>query len=247
MNFYKDVWQTLSAVNVNEQTEKKGNLTYLSWAWAWGALMSHYPASTYVFDASESFPDGTLEVRCTVTVSDGENSIKRIMWLPVMDNRNNAIKNPDARKISDTKMRCLTKCISMFGLGHYIYAGEDLPVNLSPYTDDQKEKFDTLVSDKNALGYVAFIKSLSEDSYNALYNSFPSGLKVKGKEECKALEKAGFTLSVEYSEQLSSYAESGDKSGVEELSQELGDSEKAYVFNTLNAETKKAIKELMSS
>ena len=47
--------------------------------------------------------------------------------MPVMDHRNNAIANPDARKISDTKMRCLTKCLAMFGLGHYIYAGEDLP------------------------------------------------------------------------------------------------------------------------
>jgi hypothetical protein len=51
----------------------------------------------------------------------------RMMWLPVMDHRNNAIKNPDARKISDTKMRCLVKCLAMFGLGHYIYAGEDVP------------------------------------------------------------------------------------------------------------------------
>ena len=24
-------------------------------------------------------------------------------------------------------MRCLVKCLAMFGLGHYIYAGEDLP------------------------------------------------------------------------------------------------------------------------
>ena len=50
-----------------------------------------------------------------------------MMWLPVMDYKNQAIANPTARQISDTKMRCLVKCISMFGLGHYIYAGEDLP------------------------------------------------------------------------------------------------------------------------
>ena len=49
------------------------------------------------------------------------------MWLPVMDNRNNAISNPTSRQISDAKMRCLVKCIAMFGLGHYIFAGEDLP------------------------------------------------------------------------------------------------------------------------
>jgi hypothetical protein len=49
------------------------------------------------------------------------------MQLPVMDNRNNAIANPDARKISDATMRCLAKCIACFGIGLYIYAGEDLP------------------------------------------------------------------------------------------------------------------------
>jgi hypothetical protein len=49
------------------------------------------------------------------------------MQLPVMDNRNNAISNPDSRKISDASMRCLAKCIACFGIGLYIYAGEDLP------------------------------------------------------------------------------------------------------------------------
>ena len=49
------------------------------------------------------------------------------MQLPVMDNRNNAIVNPDSRKISDATMRCLAKCIACFGIGLYIYAGEDLP------------------------------------------------------------------------------------------------------------------------
>jgi len=49
------------------------------------------------------------------------------MWLPVMDNRNNPIKNPNSRQVSDTTMRCLVKCLALFGLGHYIYAGEDLP------------------------------------------------------------------------------------------------------------------------
>ena len=49
------------------------------------------------------------------------------MWLPVMDYKNNAIVSPDTRAVSDTRMRCLTKCLAMYGLGHYIYAGEDLP------------------------------------------------------------------------------------------------------------------------
>ena len=33
---YKDVWETLSKVDCSEHIEKKMNLSYLSWAWAWG-------------------------------------------------------------------------------------------------------------------------------------------------------------------------------------------------------------------
>jgi hypothetical protein len=57
------------------------------------------------------------------------------MHLPVMDNRNQAIKNPDSRKISDSMMRCLAKCIACFGIGLYIYAGEDLPDDATSNVD----------------------------------------------------------------------------------------------------------------
>lgn len=121
------VWETLSKIDVSSKIEKKGNLSYLSWAWAWGTLKSHYPESHYTFRDTVFLPDNTVEVWVDMTVVDGEKSQTHEMWLPVMDNRNNAIQNPDARKISDTRMRCLVKAIAMFGLGHYIYAGEDLP------------------------------------------------------------------------------------------------------------------------
>lgn len=121
------VWETLSKIDVSDKIEKKGNLSYLSWAWAWGKLKEHYPESHYTFRDTVFLPDGTVEVWVDMTVVDGEKSQTHEMWLPVMDNRNNAIPNPDARKISDTRMRCLVKAIAMFGLGHYIYAGEDIP------------------------------------------------------------------------------------------------------------------------
>ena len=117
------VWATLSKIDVSKHIEKKANLSYLSWAWAWATLMEHYPESSYEFLPNEIGEDGTVTVSCTVTVLQ----TTRMMWLPVMDNRNNSVKNPDSRKISDAKMRCLVKCIAMHGLGLYIYAGEDLP------------------------------------------------------------------------------------------------------------------------
>lgn len=127
MSFAKEVWETLSVINVNEHAEKKGNLTYLSWSWAWATLMAKYPESSYIFDDPVRHPDNTVEVWVTVSIRRGEDGMARRMWLPVMDHKNNAIADPDARKISDTRMRCLTKCLAMFGLGAYIYAGEDLP------------------------------------------------------------------------------------------------------------------------
>jgi len=134
---YKDIWDTLSSVDVSDHIEKKGRLSYLSWAWAWGTLMEHYPEAEFTFTEytgwdGESvlpgldvmrYPDGSCAVECTIKIGE----CKRKMWLPVMDYKNNSIENPSSRQISDAKMRCLTKGLALFGLGHYIYAGEDTP------------------------------------------------------------------------------------------------------------------------
>jgi len=120
------IWADLSAINVNEHVQKKGNLSYLSWTWAWSTLMSKYPESYYIFD-DRKLDDGSMMVECVLTVHDGEEVATRTMWLPVMDHKNKAIINPDTRAVSDTRMRCLVKCLAMFGLGFYIYAGEDIP------------------------------------------------------------------------------------------------------------------------
>lgn len=131
MSFQKQVWDKLSKVNVNEHTETKGSgnyqLTYLSWSWAWATLMEHYPESEFVFHSEQWGDDRTCTVSCTVTLRDGESAFPRFMWLPVMDHKNLSVQSPTSRQISDARMRCLTKCLALFGLGHYLYAGEDIP------------------------------------------------------------------------------------------------------------------------
>jgi hypothetical protein len=129
---YESVWKTLSAIDCSDKVEKKNGLSYLSWAWAWGIMMDHYPEARYDFLVEERDDAHTCTVWCKVIIND----LERMMWLPVMDYKNKAIIDPDARAISDTRMRCLTKCLAMFGLGHYIYAGEDLP----PSGDAVEEK-----------------------------------------------------------------------------------------------------------
>jgi hypothetical protein len=130
----KEIWSTLSSIDCSKHIEKKNNLSYLSWAWAWGVLMEHYPEATFEFDTPQSQPDGTMMVFCTISI--GEAS--RRMWLPVMDYKNKAIVNPDAFAINTANMRCLVKCMALFGLGLYIYAGEDLPLFVEPKEPEVK-------------------------------------------------------------------------------------------------------------
>ena len=118
----------LLKINVNDHLEKKGNLSYLSWAWAWAEVLKIDPAASWVAhewaDRPAMFlPDGSAMVKVSVTVK-GDT---KLCVLPIMDNRNRAIQNPDAFAVNTAIMRCLAKAIAMHGLGLYIYAGEDLP------------------------------------------------------------------------------------------------------------------------
>jgi hypothetical protein len=135
------IWKTLSKLNVDEHTEDRNGLSYLSWAWAWGIMMEHYPDMTVTWHGDGThvdhivYPGGTASVACTVSIG----SVRQHMWLPVMDYRHKAIANPDARAISDARMRCMVKCFALFGLGHYIYSGEDLKA--APVERDKNHDF----------------------------------------------------------------------------------------------------------
>ena len=113
--------------NVNEHTEKKNNLTYLSWAWAWAEALKADSGATYKVEmfGDKCFMDinGTAMVFVTVTMFGKPMTCQ----LPVMDYRNKAIPNPDAFAVNTAIMRCMTKALSLHGLGLYIYAGEDIP------------------------------------------------------------------------------------------------------------------------
>lgn len=139
------VFETLSSIDVSGKTEKKSNLTYLSWAWAWGELKNKYPDASYkiyeneiddlLIHGEQAFPikrnvnyftDGrTAWVKVGVTV-DGQEHVE---MLPVMDHRNKsiALNAIDSFAVNKTIQRALTKAIARHGLGLYIYAGEDLP------------------------------------------------------------------------------------------------------------------------
>ena len=118
---------TLLKLNVNEHTEKKGNLTYLSWAWAWAEALKADSAATFEVkmfgDRCYTDINGTAMVWVTATMFGKAMTCQ----LPVMDHRNKAITNPDSFAVNTAIMRCMTKALSLHGLGLYIYSGEDLP------------------------------------------------------------------------------------------------------------------------
>ena len=93
--------------------------------------MDHYPNAIMDFPPCEVHEDGSVTVHCSIVIG----TLARHMWLPVMNNKNQAIVRPNARDISDAKMRCLVKCMALFGLGMYVYAGEDLPQAEQPVAE----------------------------------------------------------------------------------------------------------------
>lgn len=128
----KTPWEVLSRIDVADKIEKKNGLSYLSWAWAWGKLKEHYPHAWFrKHEGASGYPyfmdvQGYAFVRVTVGLDrNGDHEVTES--LPVLDHRNKPIQGPNAFEVNNALQRCLAKAIAYHGLGHYIYAGEDMP------------------------------------------------------------------------------------------------------------------------
>ncbi|MCF0225197.1 MAG: DUF1071 domain-containing protein [Fibrobacter sp.] len=141
----KSVFEVLNAIDCSQHIEKKGQLSYLSWAWAWQIVKQHYPDATYTIYRSphpvtiteggreRTLPAGlpyqTDGKTCWVETGVTIGGVEHIECLPVMDNRNSSVKLEYMTSMDMNKaiQRSLTKAVARHGLGLYIYAGEDLP------------------------------------------------------------------------------------------------------------------------
>jgi len=180
-------FEKLSSINVNSKVDKKSNLTYLSWAWAWSEVKKACPDATYKMGETEY--DEAIGFMCHSTVTIAGETLE--MWLPVMDSSNKSMKKvaysyttrygekqvapATTFDINKTLMRCLVKNLAMFGLGIYIYAGEDLPEvveaavvvtksdGLLPLTvkDHNWSKVSKYVVENKAMGVKRILDSLS--------------------------------------------------------------------------------------
>ena len=176
------IFNTLYKIDVNKVAEKKQNLTYLSWAWAWAEVKKRFPSASYEVERDENTklpylndPKTGYMVFTKVTIGN----ITHEMWLPVMDGANKAMKETpyvyQVREYKDRKptgkmidkrvedatmfdinkaiLRCLVKNLAMFGLGLYIYSGEDLPENISTFE---------LASDREVNMFLKIIGGIAE-------------------------------------------------------------------------------------
>lgn len=147
----KKTFQELYSKDVNKYVEQKNGLNYLSWAYAWAEFKKTYPDATYEVKKDENGKSyfGEPDIGYMVYTSVTAGGLTYEMWLPVMDGANKAMKSKPYNyktqysektvnamtmfDVNKTVMRCLVKNLAMFGLGLYIYAGEDLPEDITEH------------------------------------------------------------------------------------------------------------------
>jgi hypothetical protein len=150
-----NAFEILSKIDVSQHTEKKGNFTYLSWAWAVRTLLENFPDATWevhtFFDNGIETPYMRTEAGAFVQVSVNVEGVRRSQVHPVLDHMNKSVDAPNAFQINNSIQRCLAKAIALHGLGLYIYAGEDLPTEPDELNKKQvTELFDLLGKIDNA-------------------------------------------------------------------------------------------------
>lgn len=196
-NKFKELFE----LNVNHKTEQKDGLTYLSWAWAWAEFKKVYPNAHYQIGKTvDGLPyfESTAGAMCYTSVTAG--GITHEMWLPVMNGANKAMKSEPYTyqtkygekqveaftmfDVNKTLMRCLVKNLAMFGLGLYIYSGEDIP----EVEVDASELVKKITDTKS----LAELQSAFKAALNACGNdNNAKAAVIKAKDEMKSLFEGG--------------------------------------------------------
>jgi hypothetical protein len=226
----------LSRKDVSAGVERKGNLDYLSWAYAWNALCEEHPDANFYFAEPANYPDGSVMVKAVVTVGEKTHE----MTLPVMNHRNQAIQNPNARDISDAQMRCLVKCIALFGLGIGLYLG-DLK-HVVQHTDFEKAQ--QFIEAGDYMGLHQLIKGLSEKDQVELFNAAPSGEKTAFKNAHRATMKQAEEFLNSVVEAIGEAVTQSDGVLLAETIDELTTYERTAVWARLDGTQQEAVKQL---
>jgi len=221
----KELQDKLLNMDVSKLTEKKNKLTYLSWAKAWRIVLEEYPDATYNIKKNpQGTPEfGSSKFGYMVYTDVTIEGITREMWLFVMDGANKSLKDePYTYKVKEYKnykptgnmivkqvdsismfdinktvMRCLVKNLAMFGLGLYIYAGEDLPTEIDkPEGNNKTTTEKKLLSEPQVKRLIAIAISKGYTTTNVLngvkkkynVNELNEMTKTQYNEICKGYE-----------------------------------------------------------
>ena len=161
----KEIFNELYEININPHVEQdyKG-LSYLSWATAYKLAMDKDPAMNYEIvqdnDGMPFFSRGDVHIVKTKVTMFGET---KEMFLPIMDNKHNAVTKPNSRQVNDNIMRCLAKNIAMFGIGLPLYVGEDL-AQFKDDTSNNKSKKTSETEFKKAIDMINALANTEEKS-----------------------------------------------------------------------------------
>lgn len=159
----------LSKIDVSEHIEKKNNFSYLSWAYAISQLRSFDPEATWEVLRFDGVPYLKTDCGYFVEVAVTVKGITLSQIHPVLDHRNKPIEQPNSFQINTSIQRCLVKAIGLHGLGLYIYAGEDLPIEIAePITPEQLGKLKMKVLELSQLSKADESKILARLKVNSL-------------------------------------------------------------------------------
>ena len=180
----KSVFEVLNAIDCNEHVEKKNELSYLSWAWAWQIVKKNYPDAFYtIYENAAGLFYHTDGKTCWVKTGVTIKGLEHIEYLPVMDFRNKSIPLEAVTSFDVNKaiQRSLTKAAARHGLGLYIYAGEDLP------EDVKNEK--NAAMEERAVKEMMAVKSNAE--IHNVWNKYPQLTKDQNGKFYKAAQEMG--------------------------------------------------------
>ena len=139
----KSVFEQLSSLNLASKVEKRGNLSYISWATAWAECKKLFPDMSRTVYESETgmnyFTDGaTAWVKVGVTINGQEH----IDYLPIMNHMNKSIPLASLTSFDVNKsiQRSMVKALALHGLALNIYAKEEFMDVAEPVKTPAKAK-----------------------------------------------------------------------------------------------------------
>ena len=203
---FADKFRELNSRDVNAHVEKKQNLNYLSWAYVQQELTKEDP--TYEEKVIEfPYPDSNNENFFVPYLKTNEGymvcveltvfGVTKREWLPVLDYRNKPVAIGSSTAIfviNKAIKRCMVKCAAKFGLGNYLYLGEEVPsandnditeleerINQFVTSSQEKGRDATLDKTMRWLGIQNINKVTKKDIANA-HQKLDAGLKQLDKE-----------------------------------------------------------------